>query len=54
MCVCAQVCVWEEVRCVESWEYRELQCLCEESERRLKQVSKRPRVLLIYKTLLLS
>lgn len=36
---CAQVCVWEEVRRVESREYRELQSLYEESERRLKQVS---------------
>ncbi|XP_039661570.1 regulator of G-protein signaling 22 isoform X2 [Perca fluviatilis] len=32
------VCVQEEVRCVDSPEYRELQSLYEESERRLKQV----------------
>lgn len=39
---CAQVCAWEEVRRVESREYRELQSLYQESERRLKQVSKTP------------
>ncbi|KAI3361488.1 hypothetical protein L3Q82_013638, partial [Scortum barcoo] len=33
-----EVCVQEEVRCVDSQEYRELQSLYEESERRLKQV----------------
>ncbi|XP_074510625.1 regulator of G-protein signaling 22 isoform X2 [Sebastes fasciatus] len=33
-----KVCVQEEVRCVDSREYRELQSLYEESERRLKQV----------------
>ncbi|XP_042278669.1 regulator of G-protein signaling 22 [Thunnus maccoyii] len=32
-----QVCVQEEVRCVDSQEYRELQSLYEESERRLNQ-----------------
>uniref|UniRef100_A0A3Q1B4K3 RGS domain-containing protein n=2 Tax=Amphiprion ocellaris TaxID=80972 RepID=A0A3Q1B4K3_AMPOC len=32
-----QVCVHEEVRCIESQEYRELQSLCEESERQLKR-----------------
>lgn len=52
--MCVQVCVWEEVRCVESQEYRELQRLCEESERRLKQVSESPRVTLIYKMLALT
>uniref|UniRef100_A0A3B5AD13 RGS domain-containing protein n=1 Tax=Stegastes partitus TaxID=144197 RepID=A0A3B5AD13_9TELE len=31
-----QVCVQEEVRCIESQEYRELLSLCEESERQLK------------------
>ncbi|XP_041799266.1 regulator of G-protein signaling 22 [Chelmon rostratus] len=33
-----KVCVQEEVRCIDSPEYRELQSLYEESERRLKQV----------------
>ncbi|XP_051261160.1 regulator of G-protein signaling 22 isoform X2 [Dicentrarchus labrax] len=33
-----KVCVQEEVRCIDSQEYRELQSLYEESERRLKQV----------------
>lgn len=46
--------MWEEVRCVESQEYRELQRLYEESERRLKQVSEPPRVRLIYKMLALT
>uniref|UniRef100_A0A3Q1ESA8 RGS domain-containing protein n=1 Tax=Acanthochromis polyacanthus TaxID=80966 RepID=A0A3Q1ESA8_9TELE len=32
-----QVCVHEEVRCIESQEYMELQSLCEESERQLKR-----------------
>ncbi|XP_034384383.1 regulator of G-protein signaling 22 [Cyclopterus lumpus] len=33
-----KVCVQEEVRCIDSQEYRELQSLYEESKRRLKQV----------------
>ncbi|KAM6936661.1 regulator of G-protein signaling 22 [Lycodopsis pacificus] len=37
-----KVCVQEEVRCIDSQEYRELQSLYKESERRLKQVSRRP------------
>lgn len=41
-CLYAQVCVWEEVRYVESQGYRELQSLNEKSERWLKQVSQRP------------
>lgn len=54
LCVCVQVCVQEEVRCVDSQEYRELQSLYEESERRLNQVSQHLRVSLIYKMLVLS
>ncbi|CAK6967144.1 LOW QUALITY PROTEIN: regulator of G-protein signaling 22 [Scomber scombrus] len=46
-----QVCVQEEVRRVDSREYRELQSLHEESERRLNQVSQHSLLPQIYKML---
>ena len=53
VCVCDHVCVnfqvlmQDEVRRVDSQEYRDLQSLYEESEFRLKQVSQHPQVYLL-------
>lgn len=52
--VCVQVRVWEEVRSVDTQEFRELQSLYEESQLRRQQVCQHPQVPLIYKMLLLS
>lgn len=38
-CVRVKVCVWKDVRCVNSPEYQELQSLYEDSQLKLKQVS---------------
>lgn len=47
ICVCrmrAQVCVWKDVRSVNSQEYQELQSLFEDSHLKLKQVCQLSRV----------
>lgn len=44
MCVHVKVCVWEDVRSVNSQEYQELQSLYEDSQLQLKQVSPLSRV----------
>lgn len=44
VCVLVKVCVWEDVRSVNSLEYQELQSLYEDSQLQLKQVSPLSRV----------
>lgn len=44
MCVHVKVCVWEDVRSVNSQEYQELQSLYEDSQLQLSQVSQLSRV----------
>lgn len=44
MCVHVKVCVWEDVRSVNSQEYQELHSLYEDSQLQLKQVSPLSRV----------
>lgn len=53
VCVCVQVAVQEEVRSIDSWEYRELCSLYEESQLRMEQVRSASSSNKIYKMLAL-